>query len=187
MCSSLVLGPPSPPVGRELGESESSENQPPPSLPISMSTSTEEGKERTRSHERPEEVKRPRRYQIESISSSELSCSGHMSRPIIIVPDMEENEKKGEPVEPSPSKAQQVPKDLGGVIVPGLPATAALLAPDRRGAAPQRTYGSFREDTGINRSGSPAGDSPRLPHKPMRKTISGTCSRLTSSLFYVPA
>ena len=180
-------------MGKELGESENSENHPPPSLPISMSTSTEEGKERGRFHERPEKAERPRRYQMESISSSELSCSGHMSRPIIIVPDMEEDEKKGEeekegqPVEPTPSKAQQAPNKLGGVIVPGLPATAALLAPDRHGASPQRTYGSIREDTGINRSGSPAGDSPRLPHKPMRKTISGTCSRLTSSLFYVAA
>ena len=154
----------------------------PSPLPISTSTSAEEGKRRVGSHEGPEAVKRPRRYQIESVSSCELSCSGHASRPIIIVPDMEEDEKEGEekdgeekPVKPISSRAQQVPSNLGGVIAPGLPATAALLAPDRRGASPQRTfYGSTREDTGINRSGSPAGDSPRLPHKPMRKTISGT-------------
>ena len=205
MCGRSVFhlgpGPPSPPVGRELGESEASEKQTPSPLPISTSTSAEEGKGGVVSHER---VKRPRRYQIESVSSCELSCSGHISRPIVIVPDMEEDEKEGEEkegeekegdekegeekegeekegeaVKLTSSRAQQVPSDLGEVIAPGLPATAALLVPDRHGACPQRTsYGSTMEDTGINRSGSPAGDSPRLPHKSMRKTISGTTTLL---------
>ena len=176
-------------MGRELGESEASEKQTPSPLPISTSTSAEEEKGGVVSHEGPEGVKRPRRYQIESVSSCELSCSGHVSRPIVIVPDMEEEEKEGEEkegeekegeekegeaVKLTSSRAQQVSSDLGGVIAPGLPATAALLVPDRHGACPQRTfYGSTMEDTGINRSGSPAGDSPRLPHKSMRKTISG--------------
>ena len=176
-------------MGRELGESEASEKQMPSPLPISTSTSAEEGKGRVVSHEGPEGVKRPRRYQIESVSSCELSSSGHVSRPIVIVPDMEEDkkegeekdreEKEGEAVKLTSSRAQQVPSDLGGVIAPGLPATAALLVPDRHGASPQRTfYGSTMEDTGINRSVSLAGDSPRLPHKPMRKTISGTTALL---------
>ena len=191
-------------MGRELGESEASEKQTPSPLPISTSTSAEEGKGGVVSHEGPEGVKRPRRYQIESVSSCELSCSGHVSRPIVIVPDMEEDEKEGEEkegeekegdekdgeekegeekdgeaVKLTTSRAQQVSSDLGGVITPGLPATAALLVPDRHGAFPQRTfYGSTMEDTGINRSGSPAGDSPRLPHKSMRKTISGTTALL---------
>ena len=178
----LAPGPPSPPVGKELSESETSEKQMPSPLPISTSTSAEEGKRRVGSHEG---VERPKRYQIESVSSCELSCSGHASRPIVVVPSMEEDEKEGEEkdgeekegeaVKPTSSRAQQVPSDLGGVVAPGLTATAALLVPDRRGASPQRTfYGSTMEDTGINRSGSLAGDSPRLPHKPMRKTISGT-------------
>ena len=186
-------------MGRELGESEASEKQTPSPLPISTSTSAEEGKGRVVSHEGPEGVKRPRRYQIESVSSCEISSSGHVSRPIVIVPDMEEDkkegeekdreekegeekegeEKEGEAVKLTSSRAQQVPSDLGGVIAPGLPATAALLVPNRHGASPQRTfYGSTMEDTGINHSGSLAGDSPRLPHKPMRKTISGTTALL---------
>ena len=186
-------------MGRELGESEASEKQMPSPLPISTSTSAEEGKGRVVSHEGPEGVKRPRRYQIESVSSCELSSSGHVSRPIVIVPDIEEDkkegeekdreekegeekegeEKEGEAVKLTSSRAQQVPSDLRGVIAPGLPATAALLVPNQHGASPQRTfYGSTMEDTGINRSGSLAGDSPRLPHKPMRKTISGTTALL---------